>query len=89
VVIRPQRAGTGWLHRLSFLSPAGLADGLALKELRYAIAGDSPQACRPSVPPRPFSPGLRLGWTAALYQHSASFGQKKRRNYAQITTFQS
>ena len=32
----PQGAGTGCWHRLSFLLPAGLADGLALKELRYA-----------------------------------------------------
>jgi len=32
----PQGAGTGSLHRFSLFSPAGLADGLALKELRYA-----------------------------------------------------
>ena len=61
-------AGRG--HRLAasalFLSPAGLADGLALKELRYAHCS----AIRPwpdghSVPPRPLLQGLRLGWTGA------------------------
>ncbi len=60
VVIRPQPAGAGVLHRLSLDLPAGLADGLALKELRYtATRGDSPLAGWPLVPPRPCA-GLRL-----------------------------
>jgi hypothetical protein len=32
------------LHRPSLGLPAGLADGLALKELRYAYLRDSPPA---------------------------------------------
>jgi hypothetical protein len=35
LIIVPHRASSGGLHRLSFVVPAGLADGLALKELRY------------------------------------------------------
>ncbi|HEX2161966.1 MAG TPA: hypothetical protein VHF88_09125, partial [Thermoleophilaceae bacterium] len=35
LIIVPRGAGSGGLHRLSFVVPAGLADGLALKELRY------------------------------------------------------
>src|SRR6185503_8696498 len=57
----PQGAGTGSLHRFSLFSPAGLADGLALKELRYALRRFAPG--RPAIlgSPRPdFPPGLRL-----------------------------
>jgi hypothetical protein len=35
LIIVPRTAGSGGLHLLSFVLPAGLADGLALKELRY------------------------------------------------------
>jgi len=38
----PQGAGTGSLHRFSLSSPAGLADGLALKESRYALRRFAP-----------------------------------------------
>jgi hypothetical protein len=41
-VFLPQGAGSGCGHRISFVSPAGLAVGLALKELRYADHRDSP-----------------------------------------------
>jgi len=43
VVILPQGAGAGWIHRISFLSPAGLADGLALKESRYTSSVTRPR----------------------------------------------
>src|SRR5215207_8255908 len=77
VVILPQGAGTGCLHRLSLFSPAGLADGLALKESRYTDHRDSPQACRPSGSPTPHcQAGLRLGWTRPCYQQSVWLGRK-------------
>jgi hypothetical protein len=38
LIIVPHGAGSGGLHRLSFVVPAGLADGLALKELRYVTS---------------------------------------------------
>jgi hypothetical protein len=44
LVVLPHGAGGGCLHRLSFVVPAGLADGLALKELRYVYFDDSPLA---------------------------------------------
>src|SRR5215207_1134330 len=82
LIILPQRAGTGGLHRLSFSWPAGLADGLAPKESRYAgkHPGDSPLAMRPfgsPVPPVPV--GASAGWTAACYQGSRAAGRKNAR----------
>src|SRR5688500_6682479 len=60
----PQGAGTGSLHRFSLFSPAGLADGLALKEMRYASRRFAPGRLAILGPPRPvFPPGLRLRWT--------------------------
>src|SRR5918996_6176477 len=53
LVILRQDAGSGCLHQLSFVSPAGLAVGLALKELRFAVTRDSPPAKRPSGSPAP------------------------------------
>ena len=52
----PQGAGTGSLHRFSLFSPAGLAVGLALKEMRYASRRFAPG--RPAIwfPHAPFSP---------------------------------
>ena len=44
LIILAQNACTGLLHQLSLVSPAGLADGLALKELRYTHLRDSPPA---------------------------------------------
>ena len=44
LIILAQNACTGLLHQPSLVSPAGLADGLALKELRYTHRRDSPQA---------------------------------------------
>src|SRR5215211_1254728 len=52
----PQGAGTGSLHRVSLFSPAGLADGLALKELRYAYWRFAPDRPATWVPHAPFSP---------------------------------
>src|SRR3954462_2054281 len=52
----PQDAGTGSLHRFSLFSPAGLAVGLALKEMRYASRRFAPG--RPAIwfPHAPVSP---------------------------------
>src|SRR5688572_18146748 len=78
VVILPQSAGTGCRHRLSLFSPAGLADGLALKESRFAKHRDSPQAGRPSGSPTPRCRAeLRLGWTRPCYQQTAWPGRNK------------
>ena len=64
LIMLPQGAGTGSLHRFSLFSPAGLADGLALKELRYALRRFAPGRLAILGPPRPvFPPGLRLRWT--------------------------
>jgi hypothetical protein len=58
LIIVPRAAGSGGLHRLSFVVPAGLADGLALKELRYVYFDDSPLTRWPVVPPRPGRSGF-------------------------------
>src|SRR5215207_8906698 len=50
LVILPQGAGTGSLHRFSLFSPAGLADGLALKEMRYADLRFAPGHRPPGSP---------------------------------------
>src|SRR3954462_12209899 len=62
----PQGAGTGSLHRFSLFSPAGLAVGLALKELRYASRRFAP-GHRPSGSPTPrFPPGASASTDAAM-----------------------
>jgi hypothetical protein len=63
LIIVPHWAGSGGLHRLSFVVPAGLADGLALKELRYVTLTIRPWPCGHVVPPRPEGRAL-AGWTA-------------------------
>jgi hypothetical protein len=63
LIIVPHGAGSGGLHRLSFVVPAGLADGLALKELRYVTLTIRPWSFDQLVPPRP-EEGLWLDWTA-------------------------
>jgi hypothetical protein len=55
LVILTQGAGTGSLHRFSLFSPAGLADGLALKEMRYADLRFAPGRPAIWVPHAPFS----------------------------------
>jgi hypothetical protein len=66
LIILAQNACTGLLHRLSLVSPAGLADGLALKEVRYTESRDSPQAYWPTGPPRPDSPPRASAMDAAM-----------------------
>src|SRR5690606_8189502 len=60
VLVIPRGAGSGGLHLLSFVLPAGLADGLALKELRYALRRFAPGLAADLVPPRPEGSGFGL-----------------------------
>jgi hypothetical protein len=79
--IVPQLAGTGVFHRAAlFLVPAGLADGLAQKELCTTPRRSTairPRSCDLLVPPRPF---WGLGWMeAACYQRTGLAGRNRLR----------
>ena len=65
LIIVPHGAGSGGLHRLSFVVPAGLADGLALKELRYVYFDDSPLAVMAKWFPHALEGWALAGWTGA------------------------
>ena len=66
-------ACTRCLHRLSFVSPAGLADGLALKELRYATAAIRPRPCGHLGPPCP------AGWADFGLMDAGMLAAQRRR----------
>ena len=61
-----------------FLRPTGLADGLALKEMRYAANGDSPHG--------PFSEKGRFWFPRAPFLNGASAYLKRRGCYQRPRT---
>ena len=73
----PSTGGLRLLTSALFRVPAGLADGLALKELRYADHRDSPPAGWPIGSPAPSIPRRASACrTRGCYQQTARAGRK-------------